>query len=135
MTLKIAIATKNAMLDVVNTRINAGAGPGTIKLYSGTQPATADTALSGNTLLATLSLTDPAFDAATGGTIALDADPDLSATAVGTGTATFARAADSDGNTVFDGSVNTTAADFTIASTAITTGQTVTVTTGTISFS
>lgn len=133
MTLKIAVATKNLMLDVINTAVNGGPAAGTINIYAGTQPATADTALAGNTLLATLTMADPAFTAAAAGTLTADADPDLSTTAVATGTATFARVADSAGVTVFDGTVGTTGADFTIASTAITVGQTVTVTTGTIS--
>jgi hypothetical protein len=133
MTLKIAANTKNAMLNAIAAAVDGGAGAGTIKIYSGTQPVTADTALSGNTLLATLTTADPAFSAAAAGSITLDADPDLSALAVATGTATFARVADSDGVTVFDGTVGTSGTDFIVTSASITSGQTVTLTTGTIS--
>ena len=52
--LRIAAATRNAMLDQLRTLLDAGAAGGTIKIYTGTQPANADTALSGNTLLGTL---------------------------------------------------------------------------------
>ena len=58
---RIAASTRNSMLDALTAKIDADVGAGTIKIYSGTQPANADTALSGNTLLATLTFTDPAL--------------------------------------------------------------------------
>lgn len=131
MTLRVAVAGRNAGLDARYDRANAGAGPGTIKVYTGSQPATADTAESG-TLLATFTLADPAFAAAASGVKDLDADPDLSTTAVATGTAGWARCEDSDGNNVFDGSVGTSGTDFIINTTSVTSGQTVTLTVGTI---
>lgn len=131
MTLRVAVAARNAGLDAAFDRANAGAGPATIKVYTGPQPATADTAETG-TLLATFTLADPAFSAAAGGVKDLDADPDLTATAVADGTAGWARCEDSDGNNVFDGSVGTASTDFIINSTAITTGQTVNLTLGSI---
>lgn len=131
MTLRVAVAARNAGLDAIFDRANAGAAAGTIKIYTGAQPATADTAESG-TLLVTFTLADPAFSAAASGVKDLDADPDLSATAAATGTAGWARCEDSDGNNVFDGSVGTSGADFTINSTSITSGQTVNLTLGSI---
>lgn len=104
---------------------------GTIKLYSGAPPANADAAATG-TLLATFDLVVPAFDAASAGSVAIDADPDLTTTAVATGTAGYARVADASGAAVFDGVVGTTGTDFIITSTSITSGQTLTVTVGTI---
>lgn len=127
MTFRVAVAGRNAALDAELDRANAGAGAGTIKLYTGAQPANADAAETG-TLLATFTLADPAFAAAGAGTPGvkdLDADPDLSTTAVATGTAGWARCEDSDGVNVFDGSVTATGGggDFTMPSTSVTSGQ------------
>lgn len=133
MTIRVAVASRNAGLDAAFDRANAGAGPGTIKIYTGAQPANADVSdLSSYTLLVTFPLADPAFAAASGGVKDLDADPDLSATAAATGTAGWARCEDSDGNNVFDGSVGTSGTDFIINSTSITTGQTVNLTLGSV---
>lgn len=131
MTIRIAVAGRNAGLDAGLDRANAGAGPGTIKVYSGSQPSTADAAATG-TLLATFTLADPGFAAAAAGVKDLDADPDLSTAAVATGAAGWARCQDSDGGNVFDGSVGTSATDFIINTTSITNGQTVTLTMGSI---
>lgn len=92
----IAIAQCNAAVDA----IDAGAGAGTLVFYAGTPPANADTALSGNTVLATLTFGDPAFGAAsdlgpgaraTANVITEDASADAD------GVATFARSFDSNG--------------------------------------
>jgi hypothetical protein len=131
MTLRVAVAARNAGLDAIFDRADAGSGPGTIEVRTGSQPATADTAASG-TLLVTFTLADPAFSAASAGVKDLDADPDLSAAASDTGTAGWARCKDSAGNTVFDGSVGTSGTDFIINSTSITSGQTVNLTLGSV---
>ena len=129
--LRILTATRNAMLDQINTSLNAGAGAATIKIYSGTQPADASTALSGNTLLATLTCTDPAAPAASGGVLTFSAiTQDASADA--TGTATFARVADSNAATVFDCDVNTSAATLIINTTSIVAGGPVSITSFTL---
>jgi hypothetical protein len=131
MTLRFAVAGRNAGLDARLDRMDAGAGAGVIEIYSGSQPATGDTAETG-TLLATFTCADPAWSAATGGVKTLDADPDLSTTAVATGTAGWARCKDSTGVDVMDGSVGTSGTDFIINSTSITSGQTVNLTAGTV---
>lgn len=131
MTVRVAVAARNAGLDAIFDRANAGAAAGTVEFRTGSQPATADTAVSG-TLLVTFTLADPAFSAASAGVKDLDADPDLSATAAATGTVGWARCKDSDGNTVFDGTVGTSGTDWIINSTSITVGQTVNVTLGSI---
>jgi hypothetical protein len=107
----------NAQLDVLNS--------GFMKIYSGTRPATPDTALSGNTLLASLTLNATAFAAASGGTKTANAvTSDTNAAA--TGTASFARFFKTDGTTaVIDGNVGTSAADVIINSTAIQSATTV----------
>lgn len=133
MALKLAAAARTACMNALVDLCDAGAAAGTIEIRSGAQPANADAAATG-TLLATFTLADPAFDAAGTTSVAIDADPDLSTTAVATGTAGWARVKDSDGNTVFDGEVGTSAATFTINSTSITSGQTVLLTSGQINF-
>lgn len=131
MTLRLSAAARNAGLNASFDLADAGAGAGTIKIYTGSQVANADTAEAG-TLLATFTLADPAFSAASGGVKDLDADPDLTTTAVAAGTAGWARCEDSTGTNVFDGSVGTSGTDFIINSTAITSGQEVKLTLGSI---
>lgn len=101
---RLSTATANAALDAINTRLNAGAGAATLKFYTGSQPAGPDTALSGQTLLGTLTFSDPAAAAASSRTLTFSTITE-DASADATGTATWARAADSDGNAVFDADV------------------------------
>jgi hypothetical protein len=86
----------------INTQCDALAAlldDGYLRIYSGTRPANANTALSGNTLLAELRFSDPAFGAASSGVATADTITDDSS-ANATGTATFARLFASDGTTV-----------------------------------
>lgn len=93
--MKTTSLRRNIMLDALRTEFNSG----TLKVYSGTRPTDADTALSGNTLLATLTFSATAFPAASAGVLTANAiTGDTSADA--TGTATFARCLKSDGTTV-----------------------------------
>ena len=126
-----ATATRNALANQITALVDAGAGAGTLKVYSGTQPTTAQDAITG-TLLATFTLTDPALAAAAAGVADFDFDPDLEATVAATGTATHFRIADSDANTVLDGDVNTTGATLNFDVTAWTSGGTVKLATGTV---
>lgn len=131
MTVRIAEDTRNAELDAITTAVDAGTGPGVLRIYTGTQPANADTAASGS-LLVEIPLNDPSFGAAAAGVITVATSPAPEADATADGTAGWARVLDSDGNAVFDGAVATSGADFAINSTAITTGQTVKLTGGTL---
>lgn len=63
MAITISTARKNARADNLLDALDGG----TVRIYSGTRPATPDTALSGNTLLAELAMGNPAFSAAVGG--------------------------------------------------------------------
>lgn len=87
----------NRMTQVLNA-IDAGAGAGTVKVYSGTVPANVGTAITDQTLLATLTLSDPCGSVSNGvltfSAITEDSSGDAN------GTPTFARLADSDGNNV-----------------------------------
>lgn len=112
----------------VNTAADAWgalANSGKLRLYSGTKPATADTALSGNTLLAELTMNATAFGAAVSGVLTANAiTPDSSADA--SGTATFFRLFKSDGTTaLLDGTVGTSGTNLVIATTSISAAQTV----------
>ena len=98
---------------------------GYLRIYDGSQPATADTAISSQVLLAELRFANPAFGAASNGAATANSiTPDNSANA--TGTATWFRALKSDGTTVvFDGSVGTSSSNINLSSTTITSGDNV----------
>ena len=135
MTLRLSMDARVATLNTINDRVNAGAGPGVLQLYTGTQPNSPDVAATG-TLLATFTLADPAFVNIANGSMDLDADPDLSAVAINTGPAGWARISDSNGTAVIDGTVSSTyaAGEFFVNSTSITTNQPVFLTTFQINF-
>lgn len=99
-------SVKNSALDTVKAAIDAGAGAGTIKVYTGTQPTTAADAIVAQVLLGTLTFSDPCGTSASG-TLTMSAITQDSA-ADATGTATWARIADSTGATVCDVDVTAT---------------------------
>jgi hypothetical protein len=123
--LKFATATRNKRLDGITTAAGNG---GAIKIYSGSQPADANTALSSQTLLATLTCNATFAASASGGQLTLNAiTSDTNAAA--TGTAAFFRMLKSDGTTVvMDGSVGTSGADLNLNTTSIVSGATVAIT-------
>lgn len=97
---RLAVLSANAIADAVATRCNGG----TIEIRDGAQPATADTAVTTQTLLATCTFGSPAFAAAvdavaTANAITQDASADAS------GTAAWFRVLSSGGAAVMDGSV------------------------------
>jgi hypothetical protein len=120
---KLANAQANRAADAVCARLNSGY----LRIYDGAQPATADTALGSQVLLAELRFNATAFGAAVAGVAAanaITADTDANAN----GTATWFRALESDGSTVvFDGSVGTGTNDLVLDSTTVTLHGTVTV--------
>jgi hypothetical protein len=119
--LRVTLALRNARLDGLKTAIDAGAGPGLIKIYSGTQPANADAALSGNTLIGTLTFTDPSAPAASGGVLTFSPiAQDVSADQ--TLVATWARITDSTGAQVFDCDVAQSGATINLNTVSIVTG-------------
>lgn len=107
--IRLVNAVKHAMLAPLKTAIDAGPGPGTIKIYTGPIPALPTDAASG-TLLGTLTFSDPCnttVGSPTAGSLTMDAiAPDSSADA--DGVAGWARIADSTGATVGDIDVTTT---------------------------
>lgn len=108
---------------------------GSVKVYSGTRPATVATALGANTLLASFPFgATPWTAGAVDGVYTASGVPNA-VTAVATGTATFARAFKSDGTTaITDVDAGTTGTELILASTSIVSGTTVTLTAYTITF-
>lgn len=111
--------------NVVNPQadaLSALANNGYIRIYDGTQPATADTAITTQVLLAELRFNATAAPSATNGVLAFNAITQDS-NANNTGTASWFRALKSDGSTaLFDGSVGTSGSDINIATTSIVAG-------------
>lgn len=122
MAIQYSTPVRNARLDVIEATVGTSAQ---LIFYSGTKPTNPGTALSGNTVLATMLLPSDWMAAASGGTKALLGTwQDASADA--TGTLSFFRIFDSAGTTCHvQGTVTATGGggDITVSSTSITSGQ------------
>jgi hypothetical protein len=125
MALAYSTTLRNAQLDAIDDAMNAGSAGATLKIYSGTRPATG-AALSGNTLLATLTFSTTAFGAASGGSITA-ASITSDSTADATGTASFFRIEDSDSTFIMDGDCGTSGSDLNLDTTSISAGATVSI--------
>jgi len=125
--LKMANAGVNAEADALATALNNGY----LRIYDSTgtgQPATADTAVTTQVLLAELRFGATAFAGAIAGVITANAITD-DTDADATGTATWFRCLKSDGITpVMDGSVGTATANLVLNTTSIVQHATVSVT-------
>lgn len=129
--LKISSTAVNAQADALSDLLDNGY----LRIYDGTQPANANTAITTQVLLAELRFNATAAPAASGGTLTMNAITQDSS-ADNTGTATWFRATKSDGSTVvFDGSVGTSGCDLNLGSTSITSGASVAVTSMTFTVS
>ena len=103
--LRSRTTTANKALTQYKDALDAGSGPGTAKIYSGTMPATPETAATG-TLLAELVLAKPCGVVADKKLTFSAITQDLEAN--NTGVASHVRLADSDGNVIIDGDVTST---------------------------
>lgn len=122
MAVQLAVATRNARLDALETEI--GTAP-ILKIRTGSAPADCATADSGSVLVS-ITLPSDWLAAASGGTKAKSGT--WSATASGTGTAGHFRIYDSGGSTChFQGTVGAGSGDLSLNTTSITSGQTVTI--------
>lgn len=123
---EISTAAQNAHANGVVDLLDAGSGPGTLKIYDGTLPG--PNAAADGTLLVTITLDDPAFGNAVSG-VATCADLDPTNWAAD-GTADYWRGCDSDGNVVMQGDCSLTAgtASLKLSSLAAVTGSPVDVT-------
>ena len=117
--LKIA---QNTASTEANALVGAFTNSSIIKIYDGTQPATPETAVTTQNLLATITLpASPAFGAAANGVITANAISPV--TIAASGTAAWFRWLKSDGTTaICDGSVGTSGADMNLNSTALSSG-------------
>lgn len=122
--LKMSNAAVNAEADALSDLLDSGY----LRIFDGSQPATADTAVGAQTLLAELRFNATASGAAVAGVITFSAfTADTSANA--SGTAAWFRALKSDGSSaVMDGSVGTATSDLILNSVAISSGAEVSVT-------
>jgi hypothetical protein len=113
-------------MNAVVTAIDVNASPATLEIGTAAMAAT----------LVVITLADPSFTVAGTPAVATMAGVPKSGTAIGTGTAAAARIKDGGGNVIVSGlSVGTTGTDVVLNSVAITTGQVVTLTAGTITHS
>lgn len=130
MAVQLSTAVRNARLDAIETTIGTSA---VLKIRTGAQPANCATADSG-TVLATLNLPSNWMNAASGGTMTKAGTwEDLSAD--NTGTAGHFRVYASDGTTCgIQGTITATGGggDMTLDNTSIASGQTITITTFTL---
>ena len=117
----------NAALNAITALANGG----TVTIYTGTQPATPDTGLSGNTALVTMTLSATAAGNASGGTATMNAVG--SAVAGNTGTASWFRVYSSGGVAVWDGDCGTSGADMNFSTLSFVSGTTYGVSSWTIS--
>lgn len=128
-TISLKESVRNEQADLVARDCDSGY----IKIYAGTPPATVDTALSGNTLLAELTFSATSAPAASGGQLTFSTITGDSSNNA-TGTATFYRTFQSDGTTVvFQGTIGTSGESMTLADTSLVAGGTTDVTSFTYS--
>lgn len=130
--LKYSASLKTSQQTAIATAAGTSA---VINIYNGSQPASPDTAVSSQTLLASLTCSASAFGTASAGVLTLNAISNGTGTAgAGAGTnATWFRITTSGGTALIDGTVGTSAADLVLNNTSIATGQTVSITSFTIS--
>lgn len=127
--LKFSASLKNAQEDAITTKCGASA---LLNIYDSTgagQPASPDTAVTSQLLLATLTCNAIFAPGASGGVLTLNAISNgTGLAAAGTGkTATWYRLTTSGGTAHVDGSVGISGADLNLNNTSIAVGQTVSV--------
>lgn len=126
--LKYSVALKNAKLDAITTQVG---GSALLRIYDGSQPASPDTAIGAQVLLAELTCNATFAPGASSGVLtanAIAADPSANAT----GTASWFRLLTSGATAKLDGTVGTSGTDCILDSVSITSGQQVSVTALTI---
>jgi hypothetical protein len=129
--LRLSTTARNAAANAIVDLIDAGAGAGLLRIYTGLMPATPQTAVTDQTLLATLTFSDPAFGDAASGVVTAAAITEDS-TADANGIATWARVVDSTGNAVMDMDVGVAGAVLVLNTTNILAGAIVRVISATL---
>ena len=124
MTIRFNTAMRDAMVTALTNAISGY----TLSIYTGSQPATANDAATGTKLV---DITINGFNTPATGSATLNTSTPNTGTAVATGTAGWGRIVGATGERI-DGTVGTSGTDFTINSTSITNGATVTLTAMTV---
>lgn len=123
--IEYSIVLNQARLAAIVSSIGSA---GLLKIYTGTQPANPDTAVTSQVLLSTHTCGSPFAPASSSAhPSVLTANAIGSATAGNTGTAAWFRITTSGGTAVVDGSAGTSSADLILNSTSFTSGQTVSI--------
>jgi hypothetical protein len=124
----MSMAAAKTALNAITALLNSG----TISIYSGSAPATVETAASGTLLSSGLTFSATAFgnatDSGTGLAVATANTITSDTNAAASGTAGYFRAISSGSTVVLQGTVGTSSADMVLNSTSITAGGTVSVT-------
>lgn len=123
MALTHATATRNSLADQIDALVNSGAGTAVLEF------------LDGATVCASFNLQNPAFGAASSGTITLQGTTLTDASADASGTLDGFQVKDRDGTVIFSGSITVTSGggDIEVDSTSVTAGQEVQLTSFTYS--
>jgi len=135
--LRLSDAAVTASVAAVTGLIDAGSAAGSLRIYTGTQPAGPGTTTA-ETLLAELDFNDPAFAAGSAGEQDMDASPSVTTTGLADGTAGWFRIVDSDAAAgaagIIDGAVTATGGggELELNTLSITTGVTITITAGNV---
>ena len=124
MTIRFNTAMRDAMVTALTDAISGY----TLSIYTGSQPAAANDAATGTKLV---DIMINGSNAPANGSATLDTSTPNTGTAVATGTAGWGRIVGGAGERI-DGTVGTSGTDFTINSTSITNGATVTLTAMTV---
>lgn len=124
----MTIRFNTAMRDVMASALTGAISGYTLSIYTGSQPATANDAATGTKLV---DITINGFNTPATGSATLDTTTPNTGAAVATGTAGWGRIVGGAGERI-DGTVGTSGTDFTINSTSITNGATVTLTAMTV---
>lgn len=124
----MTIRFNTAMCDAMVTALTNAISGYTLSIYTGSQPATANDAATGTKLV---DITINGFNAPASGSATLNTSTPNTGVAVATGTAGWGRIVGGMGERI-DGTVGTSGTDFTINSTSITNGATVTLTAMTV---
>ena len=123
MTIRFNTAQRNSIVTTLTGELTSA----TLSIYTGTQPADPNSAPSGTKLV---DIYINGFNAAASGSATLDTSSPNTGVAVAAGTAGWGRIVGAYGS--IDGTVGTSGTDFTINSTSITNGATVTLTAMTV---
>jgi hypothetical protein len=104
---RLSYAAAGAALNAINALFNVGTGNALLRMYSGARPASVETAVSTQVLLAEFILPNPLFPAATGvlSTAQANAAAIAAVNGLANGTATWFRVLDRNGLAVMDGDI------------------------------